>query len=322
MQLKVCLLIAFVLNVACLNVKKHPSSLVELVANVAPWRMNESVESLKKDPSSFVELFAGANPDVINQVIGLLETLVSEADSSLTTLEDRVTETSNNFDTANTEFLAAQDASEAANTALLDAENAKTAAEENHRITQVAKEEAEKNYNDQSPNLNEEKRVLLEVIEKLRPLDGFVLVFRQTLPKLFVQGETRLNAEDSSNANYAILDELESYRSDNGRFYFRLLWPGDSIMYEWSQTSNPVTESIRGYAGIRIPYTGQHWGGLEPSTVALMDGSVGSLGWFYAVGSYSEWEGGIPSYAKTDVDVSYPKQEVELYVYKHPGAEV
>jgi len=320
MQLKVCLLIAFVLNVACLNVKKDPSSLVELFADVAPMRMNESVESLKKDPSSFVELFAGANPDVINQVIGLLETLVSEADSTLTTLTDRVTETLNNFDTANTELLAAQEALEEANTAKLDADNAKAAAEEKHQITKVAKEEAEKNYNDQSPNLNEEKRVLLEVIEKLRPLN--VLVFRQTLPKLFVQGETRLNAEDSANANYAILDELESYRSDNGRFYFRLLWPGDSIMYEWSQTSNPVTENIQGYAGIKIPYTGQHWGGLEPSTSALMDGSVGHGQWYYAVGSYHLWNNGIPSYAKTDDDKVYPKQEVELYVYKHPGAEV
>jgi len=320
MQLKVRLLIAFVLNVACLGVRKDPSSLVELFANVPPMRMNESVESLKKDPSSFVELLAGANPDVINQVIGLLETLVSEADSTLTTLTDRVTETSNSFDTANTELLAAQDTLEAANTAKSDADNAKTAAEEKHQITKVAKEEAEKNYNDQSPNLYEEKRVLLEVIEKLRPLN--VLVFRQTLPKLFVQGETRLNAEDSANANYAILDELESYRSDNGRFYFRLLWPGDSIMYEWSQTSNPVTENIRGYAGIKIPYTGRYWGGLEPSSHALMDGSVGHDNWFYAVGSYSLWDGGIPSYAKTEDDHRYPKQEVELYVYKHPGAEV
>jgi len=317
MQLKLCLLIAFVLNVACLNVEKGPSSLVELFADVAPMRMNESVESLKKDPSSFVELFAGANPDVINQVIGLLETLVSEADSSLATLTDRVSETSSNFDTANTELVAAQDALTAANTAKSEAENAKTAAEEKHGTAKVAKEVAEKNWIDQSPNLKEEKRVLQEVIEKLRPLN--VLVFRQTLPKLFVQGETRLNAEDSANANYAILDELESYRSDNGRFYFRLVWPGDSIMYEWSQTSNPLTENIRGYAGIKIPYTGQHWGGLEPSQGALMDGSVGHGNWFYAVGSYTLWNGGIPSYAKADDDANYPKQEVELYVYKHPG---
>jgi len=198
MQLKVYLLIASVLNVACLNVekdssslrdifadvapmrmnksiesvKKDPSSFVELLADVAPMRMNQSVELLKKDPSSFVELFAGANPDVINQVIGLLETLVSEADSSLTTLTDRVTETSNNFATANNELVAAQDALTAASTAKLNAENAETAAKEKHDTAKAEKDAAQNSFDDQSPTYLEEKRVLQEVIEKLRPLSG------------------------------------------------------------------------------------------------------------------------------------------------------
>jgi len=198
MQLKVYLLIASVLNVACLNVekdssslrdifadvapmrmnksiesvKKDPSSFVELLADVAPMRMNQSVELLKKDPSSFVELFAGANPDVINQVIGLLETLVSEADSSLTTLTDRVTETSNNFVTANNELVAAQDALTAASTAKLNAENAETAAKEKHDTAKAEKDAAQNSFDDQSPTYLEEKRVLQEVIEKLRPLSG------------------------------------------------------------------------------------------------------------------------------------------------------
>jgi len=198
MQLRACLLIAFV-NVACLNiekdssslrdifsdvapmrmnksvesVKKDPSSFVELLADVAPMRMNQSVELLKKDPSSFVELFASANPDVINQVIGLLETLVSEADSSLITLTDRVTETSNNAATANNELVAAQDALTAANTAKSDAENAETAAKEKHDTAKAEKDAAQNDYDDQSPTYLEEKRVLQEVIEKLRPLSDY-----------------------------------------------------------------------------------------------------------------------------------------------------
>jgi len=170
MKLKMFLLIAFVINVASLNVEKDPSAFVELFADVAPKRMNESIESLKKDPSSFVELLSGANPEVINQVIGLLETLVSAAESSLKTLEDRKSETLNSFNTASTELVSAQDASKAADTAKTNAEGVEAAAQENHRLAQVDKDQAQKNYDDQSPSLIEEKAILQEVIEKLQSL--------------------------------------------------------------------------------------------------------------------------------------------------------
>lgn len=106
----------------------------------------------------------------------------------------------------------------------------------------------------------------------------------------------------------------------NGAFHFRLVWPEDEegVSYEWLQTSNPLTESAAGYEPLHIPYTGRFWGGLEPSTSALMDGSVGSSNWFYAVGSYKLWKGnysqGYPSYAKTRSDNRYPQTQVELYV--------
>ena len=86
--------------------------------------------------------------------------------------------------------------------------------------------------------------------------------------------------------------------------------------YEWKQTSNPLTAKINGYEGISIPYTGQHWGGLEPSTSALMDGSVNHGNWFYAVGSFNKWHNGIPAYAKSDGDYEYAKQSVELYIVR------
>jgi len=142
----------------------------------------------------------------------------------------------------------------------------------------------------------------------------YQLVFRQTLPYLYAQNELRLNPENPSSDNYAILDELERFRREDGRFYFRMVWPGDDIVYEWSQTSNPVSESVEGYEAISVPFTGRYWGGLEPSTDALMDGSVNSGYWFYAVGTRHLWRGGIPSYAKSNDDAFYPQQVVELYV--------
>jgi len=157
--------------------------------------------------------------------------------------------------------------------------------------------------------------VELYVFPPPTPAPSGTLIFRQTLPYLFQAGELNVNGQSESSANYATLDKMESYRRSDGYFHFKLTWPGDSTEYEWIQRSNPLTENIAGYQGINIPYTGRYWGGLEPSTSALMDGSVGHSNWFYAVGSFEIWEGGIPAYAKTLADYKYPKQSVELYVF-------
>jgi len=104
----------------------------------------------------------------------------------------------------------------------------------------------------------------------------------------------------------------------------KLTWPNsnEDVTMEWSQTSNPLVEDVVGYEPIDVPYTGRGWGGLEPSTNGLMDGSV--LGtfksnWFYAVGAYAKWPTGsntLPAYAKADNDNSYAQTQVELYVQK------
>merc|ERR1711953_1351415 len=102
------------------------------------------------------------------------------------------------------------------------------------------------------------------------------------------------NSEDPDNDNYAILNQLEQFRSNDGKFYFKLTWPNsnEEVTMEWSQTSNPLVEDIMGYEPINVPYTGRGWGGLEPSSSALMDGSVLANfkeSWFWAVGAYSTW---------------------------------
>jgi len=151
-------------------------------------------------------------------------------------------------------------------------------------------------------------------LELLPPSRRYQLVFRQTLPYLYKRNEWRKNPTDPSSDNYSILDQLEQFRNGDGRFYFRMTWPDDATVYEWSQTSNPVSERLAGYQPISVPYTGRNWKGIEPSTSALMDGSISSSSWYYAIGSYQLWHDGIPSYAKTNNDYLYPKQGVELYV--------
>jgi len=59
----------------------------------------------------------------------------------------------------------------------------------------------------------------------------------------------------------------------------------------------------------------------DPST-ALMDGSVGVTGWFYAVGSYAIWHGGIPMMLSSDVANFVPATQVELYIRYDPTQEV
>jgi len=148
----------------------------------------------------------------------------------------------------------------------------------------------------------------------------YTLLFRQTISsKLWTKDLLELNPDDPNNDNYAILNRMEEFRSADDRFYFKLSWPeADEVTMEWSQTSNPLTEEIRGYEAIHVDYTGQYWGGLEPSTSpsALMDGSVGHRYWFYAVGACRKWHYGIPAYAKSDDDYTYPQNRVELYVQK------
>ena len=115
---------------------------------------------------------------------------------------------------------------------------------------------------------------------------------------------------------YSILSTLEDFR-EAGKFTFRmnmtLLSNGTPTNPQiWSQTSNPVTsvgEFVSGYTPINISYTVQNWAGLAKGTSgsALIDGSVGTTNWYYAVGSTTAWSGGIPG-------PGVPVSMVELWV--------
>jgi len=149
------------------------------------------------------------------------------------------------------------------------------------------------------------------------------LMIRQTVTNgVWPQDALEVNSDDPDNDNYAVLNQLEQFRSNDGKFYFKLNWPNsvEDVTMEWSQTSNPLVEDVVGYEPIDVPYTGRGWGGLEPSSNGLMDGSV--LGtykgnWFWAVGAYGTIGNNLlPAYAKSDNDYNYGQDQVELYVHK------
>lgn len=158
------------------------------------------------------------------------------------------------------------------------------------------------------------------------PKSGWVLVFRQTASDLWPNTNPPTwsrNSNDPKNSNYAILDQLESFRGADGKFTLKLQWPndeggGDSDELQiWKQTTNPVTSTtggVKGYEAMSVAFTSGFWGGLERNMggQSLLDGSVRGASWFYAVGCHRMWGGGYPgAHGRRPV-----MDKVELYAYQ------
>lgn len=124
--------------------------------------------------------------------------------------------------------------------------------------------------------------------------------------------ETNTNAPTTSD-KYSILSKLESFRPNtNSSFEFRLKYPTDANGSNiWKQTSNPTHQKVTGYKPIKIDWTHEYWGGLEycGHSSALIDGSVNSANWFYAIGAANKHKDGIPSYNNGST-----ANDVELWV--------
>lgn len=97
------------------------------------------------------------------------------------------------------------------------------------------------------------------------------------------------------------------------RWEFFLEYPDKSTTEynRWQQDVNPVTttiangntDGIDGYSAVHIDWTGNNWGGLSlsTSTNTFINGSVGVSSWWYAIGAYSVYQGGMPGPDSTRV---------------------
>ena len=164
------------------------------------------------------------------------------------------------------------------------------------------------------------------------PSPEWTLVFRQNVTNdpswLRVAGQFSVNPGDPANAQYSILDTLESLRAADGQFFFQLRWVNrdySTLQHQtWQQTTNPVTATspgVEGYAPIDVPYTGCYWGGLErsSSTAALIDGSVGHGSghwWWYVIGAtvITPGDGLNPGPCSATTGQRYKVRVTELYV--------
>ena len=96
---------------------------------------------------------------------------------------------------------------------------------------------------------------------------------------------------------YSILSYLESFRSDDGAFNFRIEWPETNIpgaIFGDKHRIQPARPSLA-TSPSRWLIQNNRWGGLEYNrfnNASFIDGSVGHSNWFYAVGattSYDRW---------------------------------
>lgn len=125
---------------------------------------------------------------------------------------------------------------------------------------------------------------------------------------------------------YSRLKWLNGLKGADGKYEFLLRYPLDSEGYNrWKQTDNPCSTfetktdnanmKMPGYEAIHIDWTANRWGGLNLNSSkndgdCLIDGSVGTSIWYYAIGSWTKYNTGIPGPGSPfdAVDI------VELYV--------
>ena len=117
--------------------------------------------------------------------------------------------------------------------------------------------------------------------------------------------ETEAKSVDVS-YKYSALGTLDNYKDTTGNWEFMLQYPEIKGKYNrWKQTGNPATTTIAngdgsanapGYSAVHIDWNYDYWGGLTKSTApeTFLNGSVGMGTWFYAIGAYKGWYGGIP----------------------------
>ena len=128
----------------------------------------------------------------------------------------------------------------------------------------------------------------------------------------------RPGADNPGADNYAILDELERFRGQDGKFKFKLQWEGVNDGPQiWKQSSNPTTSKhpIVGYEPVDDACgSAKRWGGLalgDPKN-ARIDGTPGNW-WWYAIMAGKAFKGGIPA-------CSGSASRTELYVWNETAA--
>lgn len=150
--------------------------------------------------------------------------------------------------------------------------------------------------------------------------------------KVFFDNQTEA-LHTNSQYKFSILDQLEKFRGNDGKFEFLLEYPTDipGKYNRWKQTDNPVkvlanNTYANGYEVIHVDWSDNNWGGLlraTSSSVTLLKGSiVNTSTWYFAIGAIKAWDSsvnlnGVPGPLTNSSDYSNPNgivHDIHLYV--------
>ena len=156
---------------------------------------------------------------------------------------------------------------------------------------------------------------------------GYTKVFGHDISGgLFSLGDVGNKNPDNPDAElFSILDQLETYRGNDGNFLFKICYPEltmggrQSHCNVWLQSSNPYTESIiTGFKPVSLSFPfngdGEDWQGLglnEDTSKAWIDDAPSSSQWWMAIGAISDENGKLPGPSNQD---DLMVTQVELFV--------
>lgn len=133
---------------------------------------------------------------------------------------------------------------------------------------------------------------------------GWTLVFNHNIVDGFWADANQADSFNThlpglSTNKYSILNEINDLKSDT-KYEFLLHYPNEDKTNHWKQTFDPRSggspqNPVLGYEAISIDWSNHNWGGIERSaTNAFLDGSVNHGNWWYAIGNFNSYGGGIP----------------------------
>ena len=117
---------------------------------------------------------------------------------------------------------------------------------------------------------------------------------------------------------YSILEEAKTIpHYENAYFEFLLEYPGFAGFNRWKQSVYPldtIDEDVGEFVSVSCTWTQNSWKGLGKSThgCSLLDGSIGTDNWYYAIGMKEKCDSGI--YNHSFPGPTKPHQKVYLWM--------
>ena len=157
---------------------------------------------------------------------------------------------------------------------------------------------------------DEEKLLIKETSEKYEEESSmsspFLKIFNHDIAGGFFsspEDALRKNSNNSAALLFSVLDEIDQYKNEDGNYHLKLCYPeltgvGGGHCNEWTQSSNPVTDTtITGFQPITIAFTQngyrEDWRGLGRSPdkypATLMDDAPSRPFWWTAIGATKEY---------------------------------